>query len=203
VNARVLRQIDVAEAPGQPLTGVEESQERTLYGVMAEFADHEQVLEGAKRAYAEGYRQMDAYSPFPVEGLAEALGEKWTAVPLFTLLGGMAGGLGGFFMEWYSMGVLYPFNIGGRPHNSWPMFIPITFEMTVLIASLSAVISMLVLNRLPQPHHPVFNAPEFRRATIDRFFLSIEAGDPKFDREETWRFLDSLKPLNVMEVEDE
>src|SRR6478752_2302273 len=163
---------------------------RTLYGIMAEFEQQEEILDAARRAYVEGYRQMDAYTPFPVEGLAEILGHRSTAVPLITLLGGVAGGLGAYFMQWYAMGILYPFNIGERPLNSWPMFIPITFELTVLIASLSAVISMLVLNRLPQPHHPVFNAPEFRRATIDRFFLSVEAGDPKFDREETWRFLD-------------
>ena len=177
-------------------------QGRAIYGLMAEFQEHEQVLNAAKQAYGEGYRRMDAYSPFPVEGLAEALGDEWTAVPLFTLLGGIVGGLGGYFMEWYSMGGLYPFNIGGRPRNSWPMFIPITFELTVLIASLTAVISMLVLNRLPRPHHPVFNAPEFRRATIDRFFLCIKARDPKFDREQTWEFLERLGPCKVMEVDD-
>ncbi len=199
----VLRQLELAQEPGQPQFEVERGEERTIFGVMAEFADEEEVLEAAKRAYAEGYRRMDAYSPFPVEGLAEALGHQWTAVPLVTLCGGIVGGLGGFFMEWYSMGILYPFNIGGRPRNSWPMFIAITFELTVLIAALSALISMLVLNRLPQPHHPVFNAPEFRRASIDRFFLSIEATDPKFERELTSKFLEGLKPLRVMEVEDE
>ena len=203
MRPRVLHQVELAQEPGHTLAAVEPGEERALYGVMAEFEDHEEVLEAAKRAYAEGYRRMDAYSPFPVEGLAEALGHKWTAVPLITLLGGMIGGLGGFFMEWYSMRILYPINIGGRPRNSWPMFIPITFELTVLIAALSAVISMFLLNRLPQPHHPVFNAPEFKRATIDRFFLSIEAKDPKFDREETWSFLESLKPLSMREVEDE
>src|SRR2546423_4280409 len=146
---------------------------------------------------------MDAFSPFPVEGLAEALGHEYTAVPLITLLGGMAGGLGAYFMQWYSMGRLYPLNVGGRPLNSWPNFIPITFELTVLIAAFSALVTMLALNRLPQPHHPVFNAPEFRRASIDRFFLLIEAADPKFDREETWSFLERLKPLSMREVEDE
>ncbi len=179
------------------------SEEKALYGLMAEFEEHEELLEAVKRAYAAGYREMDAYSPFPVEGLAEALGHEGSPVPLFTLLGGMAGGLGGYFMEWYSMARLYPLNVGGRPHNSWPNFIPVTFELTVLIASLSALVAMMVLNRLPQPHHPVFNVPEFRRASIDRFFLCVETGDPQFERNGTWRFLESLHPLMVSEVWDE
>ena len=174
-----------------------------LFGLMAEFEEHEQVLAAAERAYKEGYREMDAFSPFPVEGLAEALGHHYTAVPLFTLLGGIAGGLGGYFMEWYSMGKLYPLNVGGRPLNSWPNFIPITFELTVLIAALSALVAMFALNRLPEPHHPVFNVPEFRRASIDRFFLCIQADDPKFHREATWKFLESLEPCSLSEVRDE
>jgi hypothetical protein len=203
VKPKALHQVELAQESGRASAAVEAAKERVPHGLMAEFEEHEQVLEAARRAYAEGYRRMDAYSPFPVEGLAEALGHKWTAVPLFTLLGGMLGGLGGYFMQWYSLGVLYPFNIGGRPHNSWPMFIPITFELTVLIASFSALISMFALNRLPQPHHPVFNAPEFRRATIDRFFLCIEATDAKFQPDATGRFLESLNPLRVTEVDDE
>ncbi len=179
-----------------------EPEEKALYGLMAEFAEHEQVLEAAKRAYAAGYRRMDAYSPFPVEGLAEALGHEYSLVPLFTLCGGIIGGLGGYFMEWYSMAQLYPINVGGRPHNSWPNFIPITFELTILVASLSALLSMLVLNRLPQPYHPVFNVPEFRRASIDRFFLCIEAVDPKFELAQTRRFLESLQPQKVTEVDE-
>lgn len=179
-----------------------EVEEKTLYGLMAEFEEHEQLLEAAKRAYAEGYRRMDGFSPFPIEGLAEALGHEMTLVPLITLMGGIAGGLGAYFMEWYSMGPLYPLNVGGRPLNSWPNFIPVTFELTVLIASISALVSMLLMNKLPQPHHPVFNVPEFRRASIDRFFLCIEAADPKFEREKTWTFLDSLKPIMIAEVEE-
>lgn len=179
------------------------TEEKALYGLMAEFEEHDELLEAAKRAYAAGYREMDAYSPFPVEGLAEALGHEHSIVPLFTLVGGMAGGLGGYFMEWYSMARLYPLNVGGRPHNSWPNFIPVTFELTVLIASLTALVTMLVLNRLPQPHHPVFNVPEFRRASIDRFFLCIETEDPRFEREGTWRFLEGLGPMKVSEVWDE
>jgi hypothetical protein len=168
---------------------------------MAEFEEHEQLLDAAKRAYKEGYRQMDAFSPLPVEGLAEALGHEYTAIPLITLLGGVAGGLGGYFMEWYSMARLYPLNVGGRPFNSWPNFIPVTFELTILIAALSAFVAVLALNKLPQPHHPVFNVAQFRRASIDRFFLCIEVEDPKFDRAATWRFLETLKPCSLAEVE--
>jgi hypothetical protein len=179
-----------------------ELEEKVLYGLMAEFDEHEHLLEAAKRAYGEGYRRMDGFSPFPLEGLAEALGHEMSLVPLFTLMGGIAGGLGGYFMQWYSMARLYPLNVGGRPLNSWPNFIPITFELTVLIAAISALVSMLVLNKLPHPHHPVFNVPEFRRASIDRFFLCIEVADPKFDRGKTWEFLDSLKPIMIAEVEE-
>jgi hypothetical protein len=179
------------------------SEEKALYGLIAEFQEHEQLVEATKRAYAGGYREMDAYSPFPVEGLAEALGREGSLVPLFTLIGGMLGGLGGYFMEWYSMARLYPLNVGGRPYNSWPNFIPVTFELTVLIASLSALVSMLVLNKLPQPNHPVFNVPDFERASVDRFFLCIQTDDPQFERAGTWRFLESLAPLKVQEVWDE
>jgi hypothetical protein len=179
-----------------------ELEEKVLYGLMAEFEEHEQLLEAAKRAYAEGYRRMDGFSPFPIEGLAEALGHEMTLVPLFTLMGGIAGGLGAYFMEWYSMGPLYPLNVGGRPLNSWPNFIPVTFELTVLIAALSALISMLLMNKLPQPNHPVFNVPEFRRASIDRFFLCIEVADPKFDHHKAWEFLESLKPAMIAEVKE-
>ena len=171
-----------------------------LYGLMAEFQEHEHLLQAAKQARAAGYRRMDAYAPFPVEGLSEALELEPNPVPLLTLLGGMAGGLGGYFMEWYSMGHLYPLNVGGRPLHSWPNFIPITFELTVLVASLAATLGMLLLNRLPELHHPVFNVPEFRRASIDRFFLCIEATDPQFAIEETRRFLEHLEPVAVIEV---
>lgn len=176
---------------------------RKLFGVMAEFGEHDQLLAAAQRAYAEGYRDLDAFSPFPVEHLAEAIGHEYSPVPIFTLLGGIAGGLGGYFMEWYSMARLYPINVGGRPHNSWPNFIPITFELTILIASLSALVSLLILCRLPQPHHPVFNVPQFRRASIDRFFLFIDAKDPKFDLGAVRNFLEIFHPLSVSEVWDE
>ena len=172
-----------------------------LYGLMAEFVDDEQVVNAARRAHELGYRHMDAYTPFPVEDLPEALGCQRTAVPLIVLIGGLAGACGGYFMEWYSMAVDYPLNIGGRPLNSWPAYIPITFELMVLCASISAVLGMLALNHLPQPHHPVFNVPEFERASTDRFFLCIEAADPKFDLLGTRQFLESLKPEIIREVE--
>lgn len=189
----------VASEPAVPAVLLEQR----LYGLMAEFAEHDQLLEAARKAYAAGYRRMDAFSPFPVEELAEALGHEFSLVPLITLAGGMIGGLGGYFMEWYAMARLYPINVGGRPHNSWPNFIPITFELTILVASLSAFVAMLILNRLPQPHHPVFNVPEFRRASIDRFFLCIEVEDPKFERRGTTKFLEDLRPIRVTEVEDD
>ena len=179
------------------------AEEKCFCGLIAEFEEHEQLLEAARRAYAAGYRRMEGFSPFPVEELAEALGHGPSPVPLITLLGGIAGGLGGYFMEWYSMARLYPINVGGRPHNSWPNFIPVVFELTVLIASLSAFTAMLVLNRLPQPNHPLFNVPQFRRASIDRFFLYIEAEDPRFGPDATRRFLANLRPCSLAEVWDD
>ncbi|EEF61947.1 DUF3341 domain-containing protein [Pedosphaera parvula] len=174
--------------------------EAAIHGLMAEFRTHKDLLGATQRCHAEGYRKMDAYSPFPVEGLAQALGRRKTAVPFTVLICGITGGLGGYFMQWYAMAVDYPFNIGGRPLHSWPAFIPITFELTVLCAALGAIIGMLAMNRLPQPYHPVFNVPEFRRASLDRFFLCIESSDPEFDPVATKRFLESLRPVRVSEV---
>jgi hypothetical protein len=167
---------------------------------MAEFNDHEQLLAATRRTYAEGYRRMDAFSPFPIEGLAEALGRRGTRIPLFVLIGGMTGAVGGYFMQVYAMAIDYPLNIGGRPLHSWPAFVPITFELTVLCASLTAFLSVFLLNRLPQPYHPVFNPPEFARASQDRFFLCIESVDPQFEENRTRRFLESLQPEAVLEV---
>ncbi len=143
---------------------------------------------------------MDAYTPFPVADLPAALGHKQTPMPLIVLIGGIIGASGGYFLQWYATVVDYPLNIGGRPFHSWPAFVPITFEFTVLCAALFAIIGMLALNRLPQPHHPVFNVPEFERASTDRFFLCIEARDPKFDLAATRGFLKSFKPESVKEV---
>jgi len=169
------------------------------YGLLAEFSTHEKLLHAAEKAYEQGFRKMDGYAPFPVEGLAEALGKK-TRLPLLVLIGGIIGGLSAYFMEWDANVISYPINIGGRPLNSWPAFIPITFELTILGAALTAFLFSLGLNGLPRPHHPVFNVPEFERASQDRFFLCIEATDRIFDSDRTREFLQSLHPLTIAEV---
>jgi hypothetical protein len=171
-----------------------------MYGLMAEFESPEQVLEAARGAYEQGYRMMEAYTPFPVEGLAEALGFRRTRIPEVVLIGGLIGGLGGYFMQWYSAVVDYPINVGGRPMHSWPSFIPITFELAVLGGAFAAVLGMLALNGLPRPHHPVFNVPKFALASHDRFFLSIQARDPLFDPEATRRTLEKFNPKMVTVV---
>jgi hypothetical protein len=176
------------------------SANENIYGLMAEFSNNERILTAARSAYEHGFRKMDAFTPFPVDGLSEMLGQKKSFVPLIVLICGITGGLGGYFMEWYAMAVSYPINVGGRPLNSWPMFIPITFELTILSGALAAIVGMLALNKLPEPHHPVFNAPDFDRASTDKFFLCIEVGDPKFDLAATRRFLETLDPENISEV---
>ena len=172
-----------------------------LYGLMAEFDTPENLLAAARRAYGEGYRQIDAYTPFPIAGLAEAIGFHRTRLPMIVLIGGLIGCVVGFFLQYYVSTTAYPLNVGGRPFNSWPSFLPVTFEMTVLIAALSAVVGMLALNGLPMPYHPVFNVPRFRLATRSEFFICIEAIDTKFDLEGTKRFLETLGPRGVYEVE--
>jgi hypothetical protein len=172
-----------------------------IYGLMAEFLNSEELLVAARRVYQDGYRRLDAYSPIPVEGLAEAIGFHRTGVPLIVLIGGLIGCLGGFSMQYWIAVLDYPINVGGRPLFSWPSFIPVTFELTILIGGLSAVIGMLVLNGLPMPYHPVFNVPRFDLASQSRFFLCIEATDPKFDRQETRCFLEGLRPQGVYDVE--
>ena len=171
------------------------------YGLLAEFDSPAAIVAATQRASAEGYRRMDAYTPFAVEGLAEALHFRRTRIPLIVLLGGLTGCLGGYFLQYYIAAIYWPVNIGGRPLNSWPMFIPVTFELTVLVAALSAVLGMLALNGLPQPYHPVFGVPRFARASQDRFFLCLEAVDPRFDRVATRAFLESLSPHEVSDVE--
>src|SRR5262245_27734297 len=172
-----------------------------IYGLLAEFADATALVAAAHRVQGEGYTRTDAYPRLPVEGLAEGLGVRKPRLPLLVLLGGVVGCVGGFFMQYFAMAVHYPMNIGGRPLNSWPMFIPVTFELTVLVAGLTAVLGMLALNGLPMPYHPVFNVERFQLATRNRFFLCIESVDPKFNQETTRRFLESLKPQGVYEVE--
>jgi Protein of unknown function (DUF3341) len=172
-----------------------------IFGLMAEFDGPETLLEAAHRSFAEGYRRMDAYSPFPVDGLAEAIGFRKTRLPLLVLLGGIIGCGGGFFLQYWASVIDYPLNVGGRPLNSWPMFIPVTFELTILVAGLTAVLGLLALNGLPMPYHPVFNVERFQFATRNRFFLCIESADPKFDLEATRRFLESCGPQGVYEVE--
>lgn len=174
--------------------------ERALYGLLAEFDDADALLRAARRAGEAGYRRVDAFSPFPIEGLAETLGFRRTGVPAITLVGGLAGGVGGYFMMWYANVISYPLNIGGRPLNSWPAWVPITFEMTILFGALAAVVGMLALNGLPRPYHPLFHVPGFELSTRDRFFLCIEATDDRFSLQETRGFLESLDPLRVVEV---
>jgi len=174
-----------------------------IYGVLGEFEKPEQLVHAVEKVREAGYRRLDAYSPFPVEGLYEALGLKRNLVPLITLLGGLTGGIGGFFFQYWAAAITYPQNIAGRPLNSWPAFIPVTFELTVLGASLAAVFGMLALNKLPHPHHPVFNVHRFTHASADRFFICIEARDPKFDLADTARFLQGLHAQHVTEVTDD
>jgi len=174
---------------------------RRMYGLMAEFTSGDSLLQATRRAYEEGYRRMDAYSPLPIDGLAEALGFHRTHVPLIVLLGGIVGCVSGFALQYWISAIDYPINVGGRPYNSWPSFIPVTFELTILVAALAALLGMLALNGLPMPYHPVFNVPRFAQATRDRFFLCIEATDPKFDREATGRFLEGLSSSAVVVVE--
>jgi hypothetical protein len=172
----------------------------TLYGLMAEFDNPTALVAATNRARLQGFRKMDAYSPIPIEELNEALGLRRTRLPRLVLLGGILGGLGGFSLEYWATTIAYPMNIGGRPLNSWPQFIPVTFETTVLGAALTCFIGMWALNKLPMPYHPVFNVPAFERASRDRFFLCIEATDPRFDAHETRAFLESLHPLGVSDV---
>lgn len=172
-----------------------------LYGVMAEFENPTDLVAAARRIYAAGYRRINGYSPYPIEELSEAIGFTHTSLPLIVFIGGLIGAVGGFFMQYWMEVIDYPLNVGGKPYNSWPAFIPITFETTVLCAAFAAVLGMLVLNKLPQPYHPVFNVPNFAMATRDRFFLAVEANDPKFDHAEVVALLKSLGALEVNDVE--
>lgn len=172
----------------------------TLYGLMAEFETPTELVNACKAAYAEGYREMDAYSPFPIEEASEAIGFHKSAVPLIVLLGGILGGVSGFGLQYWINVIAYPLNIGGKPYDSWPAFIVPTFEMTILFAGLCGMFGMFALNGLPQPYHPVFNVDKFSAVTRDKFFLCVEATDPKFDLVGTQQFMGRLKPLSISEV---
>jgi ActD protein len=180
---------------------VEEERGRT-WGLLAEFETPDELLHAARQAREAGYRRMDAYTPFPIHGLSDAMGFRPTKLPLVVLAGGLIGCAAALGMMWYSATIHYPLNVGGRPLASWPAFIPITFELTVLFAALFAVFGMLGMNGLPMPYHPIFNAPRFAFASRDRFFLCIESSDALFDREKTRAFLDRIGGREVVEVEE-
>ncbi|MFZ3340101.1 MAG: DUF3341 domain-containing protein [Terriglobales bacterium] len=171
-----------------------------IYGTMAEFDSAQALVDAARRTHEAGYRKIDAYSPFPVEELAEAIGFHKNYVPLVTLIGAITGGLTGYLMQYYIAVISYPTNVGGRPYHSWPAFIIVTFEMTILFGAIFAVFGMLALNGLPMPYHPVFNVPRFAFATKDRFFLIVFSTDPKYDAQGTRKFLESLEPQSISEV---
>lgn len=171
-----------------------------VYGLLAEFDDADKLLAATERTREAGYRRIDAYSPFPVDGLAEALGFTNTRISWIVLIGGILGGLAGFGLQYYVAVIAMPLNVGGKPFNSWPSFIPVTFEATILGAALAGVIGLLLLNKLPMPYHPVFNIDKFARASQDGFFLCIETGDPQFDMEKTKTFMQSLGPREVYDV---
>jgi hypothetical protein len=171
-----------------------------LYGVIAEFHDPQALLTAANAVRENGYTSIDAFSPFPIHGLAEAVGFNKSRLSSIVLTMGVLGGIGGFFMCWYANVISYPLNIGGKPYNSWPAWIPITFECAILLAAFGAVFGMLALNGLPMPYHPVFNVRRFDSASRDKFFLVIQARDPKFNLDEARRLLESLGPREVTDV---
>src|SRR5215475_2694237 len=182
----------------------------TLYGVLGEFDSPTSLMAAARKVREAGYTRFDAFAPFPVPGLSEACGLEYglrgwkhNLVPQLALLGGMSGCIGGFFLQYWVNVMAYPLNIGGRPLNSWPAFIPVTFELTVLGASTFAVFGMLALNKLPQPHCPLFTVPRFKKATNDGFFLCIEATDAKFNLPDATKFLEGIGAKFVTEVRDE
>lgn len=175
------------------------SESRTLpiYGLIAEFGSRRQLIEAVKKSRAAGYTRMEAYTPYPIEELNEALGHHRSRLPLIVLLGGIFGALAGFGLQYWVSAIEYPLNVGGRPLNSWVAFVPVTFETTILCAAFAAVLGMLALNRLPMPYHPVFGVERFKLASRDRYFLALDARDPLFDEGRTRAFLDGLGPTEV------
>ena len=170
------------------------------YGLMAEFDSPTTLVAAAHKTHSAGYKNIDAYSHIPIEELAEAIGFHRNGVPLVVLVGGILGCVSGYALQWWINTTSYPINVGGRPLNSWPAFIVVTFEMTILFAGIAAVFGMLALNGLPMPYHPVFNVPRFAFATKDRFFLIILSSDPMYSSESTRAFLEGLQPKSIMEV---
>jgi Protein of unknown function (DUF3341) len=171
-----------------------------LYGLAAEFNEPHELLQAALQARQAGYTRVAAYTPIPVEGLYESLGHRPTRLPYLTLLGAILGGAAGFGMQYYASVISYPLNVGGRPLNSWPAFMPIVFELAVLGAAVFSVLGMLALNGLPMPYHPLFNLAEFKLASRNRFFLCIESRDSQFDAAQTRSFMESLRAHKVLDV---
>jgi Protein of unknown function (DUF3341) len=171
-----------------------------IYGIMAEFETPTAIVAAARAARERGFRQLDVYTPFPIEELNDVLDLHGNRLPLIVLLGGIAGAAIAYFGQFYFSVIHYPMNIGGRPLHSWPAFIVVTFELTILFAAISAVLGLLAINGLPMPYHPVFNVPRFALATRNRFFLCIESTDPLFDRRQTADFLQALDPREVSEI---
>ncbi len=171
-----------------------------LYGIAVQFVSPEHLVKAVRRVRDKGYRKFDAFSPMPIPDLPQAMGLKHTAMPLIVLTGALVGAASAYLMQWYSAVIEYPWNIGGRPAHSWPSFIPLTFELGVLGGAIFGVLGLIILNRFPQPYHPMSNAPEFSRAQSDRFFLCIESDDPNFDREEAWQLCQEFESERVTEV---
>jgi len=172
-----------------------------LYGVMAEFDTPEALLAAVREARSAGYEGIEAYTPFAVDGLAEAMGFRQTRLPLFALVGGIVGGVGAWFMQWYTALIDYPVNAGGRPLNAWPAFVPGVFELTILGAALAAFFGFLLLNGLPAFYHPVFNAPDFDLATRNRFFLCLRGQEERIDPDAAQHWLREKQPIRVFSID--
>jgi len=173
-----------------------------LYGLLAKFHEPETLIRASHRVVEAGYRRFDAYTPYPVEGLAQSMRLRSSPLPFFVFAGGLMGALGGYLLQFYGTVIDYPMNIGGKPVHSWPTYIPVTFELTVLLAAFAGVIGLFLFTRFPEPYHPVFNVEDFQKhGSQDGFYLGIEARDPKFDLEGTRKFLEDLGSHQVFEVE--
>lgn len=176
------------------------NKDASLYALVAEFESGGELLKATEKARKAGYSKIDAYSPLPIHGMEEAIGQSYTRLPLLVFIGGMIGMIGGYSLQYYTAVIDYPILIGGKGLHSWPAFIPVTFECTILFSAFTAVFGMILMNGLPRPHHPIFETPNFERASQDRFFLAIEAEDPNFEQAATRAFLEELKPHAVSEV---